>query len=192
MTHNGKSGQYCVQVALYDDRLEVTLPGNLCYGLTLEEAMSGRSKQRNRVIAEVFNQMGLIEAWGTGLGKIQRAAREYHLPEPEFIEMPETFRVNLFRNPPLKKNLYYTETHSDELQENFGETSEELRRNFRRTSEKLRRNFRRTSEKLRKNFGVIQRRNLARRRKKYWSFYQLMSNFQPESLRIKSVFQDEV
>lgn len=122
------------------------------------------------MIAEVFNQMGLIEAWGTGLGKIQRAAREYHLPEPEFIEMPETFRVNLFRNPPLKKNLYYTETHSDELQENFGETS----------------------EKLRKNFGVIQRRNLARRRKKYWSFYQLMSNFQPESLRIKSVFQDEV
>lgn len=81
------------------------------------------------MIAEVFNQMGLIEAWGTGLGKIQRAAREYHLPEPEFIEMPETFRVNLFRNPPLKKNLYYTETHSDELQENFGETSEELRSN---------------------------------------------------------------
>ena len=130
----------CVQVALYDDRLEVTSPGNLCYGLTLEEAMSGRSKQRNRVIAEVFNQMGLIEAWGTGLGKIQRAAREYHLPEPEFIEMPETFRVNLFRNPPLKKNLYYTETHSDELQENFGETSEKLRKNFGETTEELRSN----------------------------------------------------
>ena len=28
----------CVQVALYDDRLEVTSPGGLCYGLTLEEA----------------------------------------------------------------------------------------------------------------------------------------------------------
>ena len=60
------------------------------------------------------------------------------MPEPEFIEMPETFRVNLFRNPSSKKNLYYTETHSDELQENFGETSEELRRNFGETSEELR------------------------------------------------------
>ncbi len=41
------------------------------YGLTLEEAISGRSKQRNRIVAEVFNQMGLIEAWGTGLRNIQ-------------------------------------------------------------------------------------------------------------------------
>ena len=188
LTHNGKSGQYCVQVALYDDRLEVTLPGFLCYGLTLEEAMSGRSKQRNRVIAEVFNQMGLIEAWGTGLGKIQRAAREYHLPEPEFIEMPETFRVNLFRNPPLKKNLYYTETHSYELQVNFGETSEELRRNFGETSEKLQKNFGETSEELRSKAE----KELSQTQKKYWNLYQLMSNFRPESLRIKSVFQDEV
>ncbi len=93
----------CVQVALYEDRLEVTSPGGLCYGLTLAEAMSGRSKQRNRVTAEVFSQMGLIEAWGTGLRNIRRAAQEYHLPEPEFIEMAETFRVNLYRRPMAKK-----------------------------------------------------------------------------------------
>lgn len=88
----------CVQVAIYDDRLEVTSPGGLYFGLTLKEAVSGRSKQRNRVVAEVFNQMGLIEAWGTGLKNIRRWAMEYHLPEPDFIEMEETFRVNLYRN----------------------------------------------------------------------------------------------
>ena len=38
----------CVQVALYDDRLEVTSPGGLCYGLTLQEALNGRSRHRNR------------------------------------------------------------------------------------------------------------------------------------------------
>ena len=37
-----------VQVAIYDDRLEVTSPGMLYGGLTLEEAISGRSKIRNR------------------------------------------------------------------------------------------------------------------------------------------------
>ena len=89
----------CVQVALYENRLEVTSPGGLCYGLTLDEALSGRSRQRNRAIAEVFNQMGLIEAWGNGLKSIRKAAKDYDLPEPEFIEMPETFRVNLYRNP---------------------------------------------------------------------------------------------
>lgn len=95
--HRNFCDESCVQVALYDDRLEVTSPGGLCYGLTLEEALSGRSRQRNRTVAEIFNQMGLIEAWGNGLKSIRAEAKEYGLPEPEFIEMPETFRVNLFR-----------------------------------------------------------------------------------------------
>ncbi|MBP5436040.1 putative DNA binding domain-containing protein [bacterium] len=96
--HRNFLDEACIQVALYDDRLEVTSPGGLCYGLTLEEALSGRSRQRNRAIAEVFSQMGLIEAWGNGLKSIAKSAKEYHLPSPEFIEMPETFRVNLYRN----------------------------------------------------------------------------------------------
>ena len=90
----------CVQVALYEDRLEVTSPGGLCCGLTLEEALSGSSVQRNRVVAKVFSEMGLIEAWGTGLGNIRKAAKAYGLPNPEFIEMPNTFRVHLYRKAP--------------------------------------------------------------------------------------------
>ena len=86
-----------VQVALYEDRLEVTSPGGLYFGLTLEEALSGHSRQRNRTIAEVFIQMGLIESWGTGLKKICREAAEYELIEPEFIESTDSFRINLYR-----------------------------------------------------------------------------------------------
>ena len=41
--------------------------GCLYNGLTFEEALQGHSKQRNRTIANVFSQIGLIEAWGTGL-----------------------------------------------------------------------------------------------------------------------------
>jgi predicted HTH transcriptional regulator len=39
-----------------------------------------------------------VEAWGTGLQRIQSAAKEYGLPDVEFIEMPESFRVNLYRS----------------------------------------------------------------------------------------------
>lgn len=74
-------------------------PGGLYNGLTFEEALQGHSKLRNRAIANVFSQIGLIEAWGTGLQRIQNATKEYGLQEPEFIEMPESFRVNLYRNP---------------------------------------------------------------------------------------------
>ncbi len=59
--------------------------------------MHGHSKLRNRAIANVFSQMGLVESWGTGIKKIIDSAKEYGLQEPEFIEMPETFCVNLFR-----------------------------------------------------------------------------------------------
>ena len=84
-------------MAIYDDRLEVTSPGGLYNGLTFEDMMHGHSKLRNRAIANVFSQMGLVESWGTGIKKIIDSAKEYGLHEPEFIEMPETFCVNLFR-----------------------------------------------------------------------------------------------
>ena len=141
--HRNFLDESCVQVALYDDRLEVISPGGLCYGLTLEEALSGRSRQRNRAIAEVFNQMGLIEAWGNGLKSIREGAREYGLPEPEFIEMPETFRVNLFR-----KVLNTTD------RQNIGETSAEYRQNIGETSVEHRWNIGEASVEHRQNIGV--------------------------------------
>ena len=120
----------CVQVALYDDRLEVTSPGGLCYGLTLEEAISGRSKQRNRIVAEVFNKMGLIEAWGTGLRNIRKAAKEYSLPEPQFIEMTGTFRVNLFRSlSPMEDRQKIGKTSAKNLK-SIGETSVKARKSI--------------------------------------------------------------
>ena len=63
--------------------------------------MHGRSRLRNRTLANVFNQMGLIEAWGTGIQRIQELAKEYNLPSPEFIDLPESFQVNLYRRSAL-------------------------------------------------------------------------------------------
>ena len=97
--HRNLTDESCVQVAIYDDRLEVTSPGGLYNGLTFEQIMNGHSRLRNKAIANVFNQMGLVEAWGTGIRRIQDAAKEYGLPKPEFIEMSDMFRVNLYRRP---------------------------------------------------------------------------------------------
>ena len=119
--HRNMTQESCVQVAIYDDRLEVTSPGGLYNGLTFEEALQGHSKLRNRAIANVFSQMGLIEAWGTGLQRIQNAAKEYGLPKVEFIEMPETFRVNLYRNISPTKTSQIPEIMSENVGDNVGE-----------------------------------------------------------------------
>lgn len=122
--HRNLTDESCVQVAIYDDRLEVTSPGGLYNGLTFEEALQGHSRLRNRAIANVFSQIGLVEAWGTGLQRIQNAAKEYDLPEPEFVEMPESFRVNLYRKPLSMQIIGKT---SVEYRQNIGDESAERR-----------------------------------------------------------------
>jgi predicted HTH transcriptional regulator len=152
----------CVQVALYDDRLEVTSPGGLCYGLTLEEALSGRSRQRNRAIAEVFNQMGLIESWGNGLRDIQKTAKLYHLPEPEFIEMPDTFRVNLYFDLSPTKASDSVHEASAEYLKNVGRTSVEMQGSIGTTSVEMQSIIGRTSAERQGSIGTasIKRQNI--------------------------------
>ena len=106
----------CIQVAVYDDRLEVTSPGGLYNGLTYEEVMNGHSKIRNKGIANIFSQMGLVEAWGSGIKRIFNATDEYGLPKPRFQEFDNMFRVELFRNNPIT-----------EQEKKFGVNSEKSR-----------------------------------------------------------------
>ena len=103
--HRNYMDNSSVQIAVYDDRLEVSSPGSLYGGLTLEEIVCGKSKIRNKVIAEIFNKMDLIEQWGTGIQRIISRAKEYGLPKPEFREIGETFRVNLYRKKADKKPI---------------------------------------------------------------------------------------
>ena len=60
--------------------------------------MKGHSKIRNKLIANIFGQMGLVEAWGSGIRRIISAAGEYGLPVPTVEVFDDMFRVNLYRN----------------------------------------------------------------------------------------------
>ncbi len=84
------------KVAIFDDRIEITNPGLLPFGLTLEAALAGVSRLRNRVIGRVFRELGLIEQWGSGLGRIASSCRNAGLAEPRFEELGAHFRVTLF------------------------------------------------------------------------------------------------
>ena len=64
--------------------------------------MNGRSKIRNRAVAEIFSRMELIEEWGTGIRRILKRAEEYALPNPDFFEVGDTFRVNLYKKADKK------------------------------------------------------------------------------------------
>ena len=87
-----------IQVALYDDRLEVTSPGGLPKGVTIDKIKSGYSKVRNRAIANVFAYLEIIEKWGSGIPRIFEEFKKYGLREPELIDFEGDFRINLYRN----------------------------------------------------------------------------------------------
>jgi len=82
-----------IRVAVFEDRVEVENPGILLPGLTIEELRDGLSRVRNRVLARVFNELGLIEQWGTGVRRMIEACTRTGLAEPEFTEVGLRFRV---------------------------------------------------------------------------------------------------
>ena len=76
--------------------------------LDAEAALEGKSKCRNAAISEAFHYMKLIEAWGTGPGRIRNSCREYGLKEPVIDEFGDGFRAVFFRKK-LKRMLDITE-----------------------------------------------------------------------------------
>lgn len=128
--HRNLLDESCIQVAIYDDRLEVTSPGGLYNGLTYAEVMSGHSKIRNKGIANVFGQMGLVEAWGSGIKRIFSTAEEYGLPQPKVKEFDNMFRVELFRGGDSVKRMTGTDDdilkNIDKSSGNIGEPSENI------------------------------------------------------------------
>ena len=94
-----------IKVAIFDNRIEITNPGTLPFGLTLKSALSGVSKLRNRVIGRVFRELKLIEQWGTGLNRMISACKDHGQQAPHFEEIGTTFRVTLFSQPSADRKL---------------------------------------------------------------------------------------
>jgi ATP-dependent DNA helicase RecG len=86
-----------IKVAIYDDMLEITSPGPLPDTLSVEELGTGRSEIRNRVLAPIFKELKLIEAWGSGIRKMHAELIDY--PEIELLlqEAGQAFQVQFVK-----------------------------------------------------------------------------------------------
>ena len=73
LVHREYSFRASTFISLYEDRIEFTSIGGLVSGVTLNDIMMGISVCRNVKLANVFYRLELIEAYGTGMLKIQEA-----------------------------------------------------------------------------------------------------------------------
>jgi predicted HTH transcriptional regulator len=85
-----------IQIAIFNDRIEFTNPGGLPFGQTIEKALAGSSRIRNRVIARVFRELHLIEQWGSGLRRILEACQGRGLKPPLIEELNNQFRLTIY------------------------------------------------------------------------------------------------
>lgn len=82
-------------IRVYEDRIEFISIGGLMSGVTLSDVLLGLSVCRNAKLANVFYQLKLIEAYGTGLGKIINAYAENGGKTPKIETTDNAFKIVL-------------------------------------------------------------------------------------------------
>ena len=85
-----------ISLVLYEDRLEITVPGLLEEDMTIWKLKTGFSKIRNRAIAAAFLYMGMMTGFQSILPELYRAAKQARLPEPAVITLGDSVRINLY------------------------------------------------------------------------------------------------
>ncbi|MBF4475925.1 ATP-binding protein [Methanobacterium formicicum] len=88
-----------VQIRIFDNSMEIWNPGKLPEGMTIGLLKGNHtSKPRNKLIAQSLFLTKYIEQWGSGTNKMIEACVNEGLPEPDFNEVGDDFRVILTRS----------------------------------------------------------------------------------------------
>ncbi|MDR0811263.1 MAG: DUF4062 domain-containing protein, partial [Paludibacter sp.] len=103
--HRDYNSNASVQVELYNNRLEISNPGQLPYGLTLE-MLRGKHNSRpaNPLIAHPLYLYGSIEQVGTGTEYMVNSCIEQGLKAPEF-EDGYDFTVRFWRRESIEEEV---------------------------------------------------------------------------------------
>ncbi len=86
-----------IELAIYQDRLEIVSPGKLPNGITPERMRAGTRAARNQLLKDIMRDYGYLEHMGMGIPrKIVRGMKEHNGTDPELIEDDERFTLRLF------------------------------------------------------------------------------------------------
>ena len=96
--HRDYSSSVDSLVKVFPDRILFFNPGSLPDSITIEKLLANTyvSTPRNRQIAKMTKEMGLIEKYGTGIKRVLNIFTEYGLQQPIFELIPGGFAVTVF------------------------------------------------------------------------------------------------
>ena len=94
ITHRDYSFSGSTLISIFDDRIEFVTIGGLVRGLSFNDIMLGVSALRNQNLANVFYRLKLIEAYGTGILKINESYADCNV-KPQFEVTDNAFKITL-------------------------------------------------------------------------------------------------
>ena len=94
VTHRDYSFSGSTLISIFDDRIEFVTIGGLVRGLSFDDILLGVSVLRNQKLANVFYRLKLIEAYGTGILKINESYADYDV-KPQFEITDNAFKITL-------------------------------------------------------------------------------------------------
>jgi ATP-dependent DNA helicase RecG len=153
-------------IKIFDNKIEFYNPGKLPDDITIEDLLSNNYKSipRNKSVADFFKNLGLIEKYGSGIGRIIRYFQEANLPEPQFNNISGGFQVTVFFPENMEKHsAQTTEKFTEKFTENLKDILDLIDNNptisFNELSEKIgisRRAIIKNTNRL-KQFGLLER-----------------------------------
>ena len=84
-----------IQIKVFDDHIRIWNPGFLPYGVTIEDLYrrTHTSKPRNRLIAQTFYDLEIIERYGSGIQRMLDACVVAGLPKPTLEDSMGGFMI---------------------------------------------------------------------------------------------------
>ena len=87
-------------IKIYDDRIEFYNPGGLYGDLTLNNLLKFKysSQTRNKLIADAFKEIGIIEKYGSGIKRIFTICDNYGIIPPKINANKNSFELVLYKD----------------------------------------------------------------------------------------------
>lgn len=123
----------CRNISMFDDRLEIESPGRFPNIVTADNISYTRFS-RNKTISRVMTEFEWVRELNEGVKKIYSDMADAGLPEPEYIETPNTVKLILRNNIDVRKNKTSNKTSSEFLFDGLSEDENSLLLVIERTS----------------------------------------------------------
>ena len=126
LCHRDYGAPYDIQVKIFEDSLCISSPGQLPFDMPMEFLMNPThpSRPRNKIIAQAFFDMGIIERYGSGIKRIKDDCDKNGNPYPEWSDQHGEFATIYRPRTASGERAETTAKRAEKISERAEETSE--------------------------------------------------------------------